>query len=105
MLECKPPHRFVHTHRLAQYDDPVCQAAYGLKEVPDDVQVTLHVTGIAEGSKTAKDRVSSGKMIVNAVRAICETGTPGVGTRLMYAMFKHMEFVLPARMISQYWPL
>jgi uncharacterized protein YndB with AHSA1/START domain len=105
VLECKPPHRFVHTHRFTQYDDPVCQVAYDLKEVPGGVQVTLHVTGIAEGSKTAKDMASGGKMIVNALKTICETGKPGVGTRLLYAMFKHMEFVLPARTKSEHWPL
>jgi len=69
------------------------------------VQVTLRVTGVTEGSRTAKDMASGGTMIVNALKAICETGRPPLGTRLLYAMFKHMEFVLPARTKSEHWPL
>ena len=61
--------------------------------------------GVTAGSKTAKDMASGGTMIVNALKAICETGKPGLGTRLMYAAFKHMEFVLPARTKSEHWPL
>jgi uncharacterized protein YndB with AHSA1/START domain len=105
VLECDPPHRFVHTHRFTQYDDPVCQVAYELKPVAGGVEVTLRVTGIADGSKTAKDMASGGTMIVNTLKAICETGRPAVGTRLMYLMFKHMEWVLPARTKSEHWPL
>ena len=55
VLECQPPHRFVHTHRFTQYDDPVGQVSYELKEVPGGVQVTLRVTGVVSNSKTAKD--------------------------------------------------
>ena len=105
VLECQPPHRFVHTHRFTQYDDPVCEVSYDLKEVPGGVQVTLRVTGMVANSKTAKDMASGGAMIVNALKAICETGKPPFGTRLMYVMFKHLEFVLPARTKSEHWPL
>ena len=105
VLECSPPHRFVHTHRFTQYDDPVCQVSYDLKEVPGGVQVTLRVAGVSAGSKTAKDMASGGTMIVNALKAICETGKPGLATRLMYTLFEHMEFVLPARTKSEHWPL
>lgn len=30
VVECDPPHRFVHTHRFTQYEDPVCQVSYQL---------------------------------------------------------------------------
>ena len=105
VLECTPPRRFVHTHRFTQYDDPACQVSYDLEEVPGGVQVTLRIGGVTAGSKTAKDMASGGTMIVNALKAICETGRPGLATRLMYVMFKHMEFVLPARTKSEHWPL
>jgi uncharacterized protein YndB with AHSA1/START domain len=105
VVECDPPHRFVHTHRFTQYDDPVCQVAYQLEPVAGGVQVTLRVTGVAEGSKSAKDMASGGTMIVNTLKVICETGRPALSTRLMHLMFKHMEFVLPARTKSEHWPL
>jgi uncharacterized protein YndB with AHSA1/START domain len=105
IVECDPPHRFVHTHRFTQYDDPVCQVAYELEPVAGGVEVTLRVSGVAEGSKTAKDMAGGGTMIVNTLKAICETGRPAFGTRAMYWMFKHMEFVLPAKTNSEHWPL
>lgn len=105
VVECTPPHRFVHTHRFTQYDDPVCQVSYELEPVAGGVQVTLRVTGVAAGTKTAKDMTGGGTMIVNTLKAICETGRPAFGTRLMYAMFSALEFVLPARTKSEHWPL
>ena len=57
------------------------------------------------GTRTAKSMASGGTMIVNSLKAICETGKPGLGTRLMYWMFGKMEFVLPARTRSEHWPL
>jgi uncharacterized protein YndB with AHSA1/START domain len=105
VVECTPPHRFVHTHRFTQYDDPVCQVSYELEPVQGGVQVTLRVTGVTAGTKTAKDMAGGGTMIVNTLKAICETGRPALGTRLMYAMFSALEFVLPARTKSEHWPL
>ena len=54
VVEFDPPHRFVHTHRFTQYDDPVCQVAYELKPVAGGVEVTLRVVGMAAGTRTAK---------------------------------------------------
>lgn len=105
VVECTPPRRFVHTHRFTQYDDPVCQVSYELEPVQGGVQVTLRVTGVAAGTKTAKDMAGGGTMIVNTLKAICETGRPALGTRLMYAMFSALEFVLPARTKTEHWPL
>jgi uncharacterized protein YndB with AHSA1/START domain len=105
VVECTPPRRFVHTHRFTQYDDPVCQVSYELEPVQGGVQVTLRVTGVTAGTKTAKDMAGGGTMIVNTLKAICETGRPRLGTRLMYWMFEHMEFVLPARTKTEHWPL
>jgi len=101
----EPPHRFVHTHRFTQYDDPACQVSYELKPVGDGVEVTLRVIGLPAGTKTARSMASGGHMILNSLKAIAEQGRPALGTRLMYWMFDRMEFVLPARTRSEHWPL
>jgi hypothetical protein len=101
----EPPNRFVHTHRFTQFDDPVCRVSYELKPVGDGVEVTLKVLGMPQGSKTAKSMGSGGTSILASLKAICETGRPATGTRLMYWMFDRMEFVLPARTKSEHWPL
>jgi uncharacterized protein YndB with AHSA1/START domain len=105
VVACEPPHRFVHTHRFTQYDDPSCQVSYELKPVGSGVEVTLRVIGMPAGTKTAKSMASGGRMILASLKAICETGRPSAGTRLMYWLFERMEFVLPARTKSEHWPL
>ena len=102
----EPPYRFAHTHRFTQYDDPVCQVAYELKPIDGGkVEVTLRVTGMQPGTRTAKDMQAGGTMILKSLKAIAETGKPPFGIRLMYVMFGLMEFVLPARTRSEHWPM
>jgi len=101
----EPPHRFVHTQRFTQFDDPVCRVSYELKSVGGGVEVTLRVLGMPLGTPTAKSMGGGGTRILAALKAICETGRPPLGTRLMYWVFDHMEFVLPARTKSEHWPL
>jgi uncharacterized protein YndB with AHSA1/START domain len=105
VVELDPPHRFVHTHRFTQYDDPVCRVAYELKEVKGGVEVTLRVIGMPAGTRTAKSMQQGGTAILAALKAIAETGRPPLGTRLMYRMFDWLEFVLPARTRAEHWPL
>ena len=101
----EPPHRFVHTHRFTQFDDPVSRVIYELRPVGDGVEVTLKVSGLPAGTRTAKSMAGGGTSILASLKAICETGRPALGTRLMYWMFDHMEFMLPARTKSEHWPL
>ena len=53
----------------------------------------------------AKSMQQGGDMILKSLKAIAETGRPPLGTRLMYAAFDLMEFVLPKRTRSEHWPL
>lgn len=101
----EPPHRFVHTHRFTQYDDPVCRVSYELKPVGDGVEVTLRVLGMPSGTPTAKSMSGGGHRILATLKAICETGRPSTGTRIMYWLFDHLEFVLPARTKREHWTL
>ena len=105
VLEVDPPHRFVHSHRFTQYDDPVCQVAYELKPVAGGVEVTLRVSGMPAGTRTAKSMQQGGDAILKALKAIAETGRPPLATRLMYVAFDWLEFVLPKRTRSEHWPL
>jgi uncharacterized protein YndB with AHSA1/START domain len=105
VVEYTPPHRFSHTHRFTQYDDPVCKVVYDLKQVPGGVEVTLTVEDLPVGTKTANQMQSGGMFILNNLKAIVETGRPLLKTRLMYVMFGAMEFVLPGRTKTEHWPL
>ena len=105
VLELDPPHRFAHTHRFTQHDDPVCRVTYELKPVTGGVEVTLTVDDVPVGTKTAKSMQQGGMFILDNLKSIVETGRPPLGTRLMYAAMGALEFVLPKRTRSENWPL
>ena len=105
VVEYDPPRRFAHLHRFTQHDDPACKVVYDLKAVPGGVEVTLTVENLPAGTRTATEMQRGGMFILNNLKAIVETGRPPLGTRLMYAMFGLLEFVLPARTKSENWPL
>ncbi len=105
VLEFDPPHRFVHSHRFTQHDDPVCRVAYDLKPVAGGVEVTMRVIDMPAGTATAKSMQSGGNMILKSLKAIAETGRPPFATRLMYKAFDVLEFILPKRTRSEHWPL
>ena len=105
ILVHEPPHRFGHTFRFTQYDDPPCKVFYDLKEVDGGTEFTMTLEDLPKGSKTAKDMVRGGPMITNTLKAIVETGRPTLGTRALYVVFGLMEPLSPKSMRTENWPL
>ena len=79
--------------------------AYQLEPVADGVEVTLRVTGMPAGTRTAKSMQQGGETILATLKAICETGRPSLATRAMHVAFSRLEFVLPKRTRTEHWPL
>lgn len=105
ILEFDPPHKFSHTFRFTQYDDPPCKVTYELKKAEGGVDFTLRIDDMPSGTKTAKQMISGGKMIVNTLKAMVETGRPSFGTRMLYRIFKWLAFMTPKKCLSENWPL
>lgn len=105
VIEFDPPNRFSHTFRFTQYDDPPCTVIYDLKPVEGGVEVSLVVENLPIGTKTAKSMQSGSRSILETLKSVVETGQPKLGTRLMYAVFSQMEFVLPSRCDAKHWLL
>ncbi len=105
VLEFDPPNRFAHTFRFTQYDDPPCTVIYELKPVAGGIEVSLIVDNLPIGTPTAKSMDSGSRSILETLKAVVEQGRPKFGTRVMYALFSEMEFMLPKRCDARHWPL
>lgn len=105
ILECSPPHRFSHTFRFTNLDDPECRVTYELKEVEGGVELTLLSEQIPVGTKTAKQMMQGGPFITDVVRSISETGRPSFSKRLILRMIRMMSFATPAACRTENWPL
>ena len=105
VLEIQPPHRYVHTFRFTQYDDPPCTVIHELKEVAGGVEYTLTHENMPAGTKTAKQMNQGGALIVKTLKSVIERGRPPFGVRLLYLLFKLTEPLMPAKCRSENWPV
>jgi len=105
VLEFDPPHRYAHTFRFTQYDDPPCIVRFELKELQGGVEFTMTLEDLPAGTRTAKEMIRGGDMITKNMKAIVETGRPPLWVRMLYTMFKLMEPFSPKRTRSENWPL
>jgi uncharacterized protein YndB with AHSA1/START domain len=105
ILEFDPPRRFAHTFRFTNYDDLPCKVVYDLEEVPGGTRFTLTIEDLAPGTKTSKQMLQGGKLIVNTLKAVIETGKPGFGVRMLFGLFKVMQPLTPKRCLSENWPV
>jgi uncharacterized protein YndB with AHSA1/START domain len=105
ILEFSPPRRFAHTFRFTTCDDPPCKVSYDLEEVAGGVRFTLTIEDLVPGTRTAKNMLQGGKLIVNTLKSVIETGRPGLGTRALFVLFKVLQPMTPKRCRSEHWPV
>lgn len=105
ILEYDPPRRFSHTFRFTNYDDPACVVIYDLSPKDHGVEFTLTIENLTPNTKTAKQMTQGGKMIVNTLKRVIETGKPSPGTRALFVLFKVLQPISPKRCRSELWPL
>ena len=105
ILEVVPLKRFSHTFQFTNFDDPPCRVTYDLEEKEGGVQFTLTIDDLPVGTKTAKQMVQGGTMIVNTLKSVIETGRPSFGTRMLFVLFKLMAPMTPKRCLSEHWPV
>jgi uncharacterized protein YndB with AHSA1/START domain len=105
ILEFEPPKRFAHTFKFTNYDDSPCKVLYELEEMEASVQFTLTVYDMPVGTKTEKQMLQGGKMIVNTLKRVIETGKPSFGTRMLFVLFKLLAPTSPKKCLSVNWPV
>jgi uncharacterized protein YndB with AHSA1/START domain len=105
VLEFDPPRKYSHTFKFTQFDDPPCIVTFELHPVTNGVEFTMTLDNLPPGTKTAKQMVSGGSMIINTLKAIIETGRPKLGIRMLYRLFGLLEGLTPDRCKAEHWPL
>jgi len=105
ILEIIPLKRFSHTFRFTNLEDPPCKVIYDLEQAEGGVKFTLTIVDLPVGTKTAKQMVQGGKMIVSTLRSVIETGKPSFGTRMLFVLFKLMQPFSPKACRSENWPI
>ncbi|WP_348675608.1 SRPBCC domain-containing protein [uncultured Abyssibacter sp.] len=105
VLEFDPPHRYSHTFRFTNLDDPECKVTYELKDVGGKTEFTLTNENVPAGTKTAKYMQQGGQFIIANLKAVVETGKPTFGGRLILAMIAISAPFAPKSTRSENWPL
>jgi hypothetical protein len=105
VLEYDPPRKYSHTFKFTRFDDPPCIVTYELKPVTNGVEFRMTLDNLPPGTKTAKQMVAGGNMIVNTLKAIVETGKPQLGVRILYHLFGLLEPTTPAQYKVEKWPI
>lgn len=105
VLEFDPPHRYAHTFRFTDKNDPPCKVIYELKEVNGGVEFTMTLDDLPAGTTTTKQMKQGGPMITKTLKAIVETGRPTFGVRLLYRFIGWMEPFTPKTCRLANWPM
>lgn len=105
ILECEPPHRFSHTFRFTNLNDPPCVVTYELREVEGGVEFTLTSSRLPAGTKTEKQMIQGSQFITRVLKSVLETGRPSFGHRLLLRIIALTSPLSPAACRSENWPL
>ena len=104
VLEFDPPHRYAHTFKFTNLDDPPCVVRYELKEVAEGTEFTLITENVPLGTKTEKYMISGGDFITENLKAVLETGKPTPGGRFALFMMGLFAPFTPKQSRTENWP-
>lgn len=104
VLEFDPPYRYSHSFKFTGYDDPPCTVTYTLREIDGGVEFSLVTTNVPVGTKTEKGMAQGGRLIVETIKSVVETGRPALGTRLMLGMIGLLQPFTPKASRTANWP-
>ncbi len=104
ILEVDPPHRLAFTFKFTLHDDPACRVTYELEEAEGGTRFRMTSDRLPLGTKTAKQMTQGGQLIVDTLKAVCETGRPSFKVRTLYAIFALTAPFTPKRCLSTNWP-
>lgn len=69
------------TFKFTHLNDPACTVIYELNKSEGGVDFKMTLEGLPVGTKTAKQMLKGGPMILNTLKAMVERGRPSLATR------------------------
>lgn len=105
VVEVDAPRRYAHTFRFTHFDDPECTISYDIAGLDGDVEVRLSIDDLPALTQTEKEMLRGATMILVSLKSVAETGRPKASTRIMYALFARIGFLLPERTRAKHWPM
>lgn len=105
VLEFEPPHRYSHTFKFTNLDDPLCLVRYELKSIEGGTEFTLTTENVAAGTKTAKQMDMGGKLIVKSLKYWVEKGKPPMISKIIGLVNSLSGPFTPKICRSENWPL
>ena len=103
VLEFSPPHRYSHTFKFTNFDDPPCTVTYELKQVGDQVEFSLITTNVPTDTKTEKQMAQGGTFIVNTFKSVVETGRASFSNRILLGFMGLLAPFSPKVCKSENW--
>ena len=104
ILEVERPHRFTHTMKFTQYEDPASKVTYELTEKDGGTELIMLLDKVPTGTKSGGYMMSGGPFITQTLKALVEQGRPTFKQRLFLNMIGLFAFMTPKACRSTNWP-
>jgi uncharacterized protein YndB with AHSA1/START domain len=105
VLEFEPPHRYAHTFKFTNLDDPPCVVRYVLKEVDGGTEFTLISENVPAGTKSEKYMKTGAEFIAQNFKSFVETGKPTTSGRFQLFMMGLFAPLTPKSCRAENWPM
>ncbi|MEO0818676.1 MAG: SRPBCC domain-containing protein [Pseudomonadota bacterium] len=105
VLAFEPPHRYSHTFKMTNLEDPACVVTYELREKDGGTEFDLIIDQAIEGSKLHKEMISAQGFIAGNLKSLAETGKPGFSGKMVGVMAPVIALLAKKQQRIEHWPL
>ncbi len=105
VITFEPPHRYAHTFKMTNIDEPPCVVTYELREKDGGTEFDLIITEAIEGSKLHKEMLGSQGFIASNLKSVAETGRPAFTGRMVGLLGPVFALFAKKQQRIENWPL
>lgn len=101
IVEVEPPRKLSHTYMFTTKDEPPTLVTWELEESAGGCRVTVTHSGWTEAHKAPEKSAGGWEEILGLLKSEIETGQIPLKTRIMYAVFDRMMFMMPKSTLAE----